>query len=152
MLSTVERPLPETGSGDPPPPPPAPADDNVEPATGDGQKLRNEAVAAFIDRDDWAGKTGDHAEPATGNGQILRNEAVAAFIDRADSAGQAVAYRRRFSRGSRPIARTLATLGGRCSLGRKRRAVSGGLNRGTRLVLDPRIAADLVRRSPLNDA
>jgi hypothetical protein len=92
MLSTVERPLPETGSGDPPPPPPAPADAGVEPDMGNGQKLRNEAVAAFIDRDDLAGKTGNGAEPATGNGRILRNEAVAVSTGRADSAGQAVAY------------------------------------------------------------
>ena len=92
MLSTVEQPLPETGSGDLPPPPPAPADDGVEPDMGDGQKLRNEAVAAFIDRNDSAGKTGDRAEPATGNGRILRNEAVAVSTGRADSAGQAVAY------------------------------------------------------------
>ena len=31
-----------------------------------GWKLRNEAVATSIDRDDWAGKTTGHAEPAMG--------------------------------------------------------------------------------------
>ncbi len=88
MLSIVEQPLPETGSGTTPPAAPAPADDDVERATGDGQKLRNEAVAGSIDRDDWARKTGDHAEPAEGNDRNLRNEAVAGSIDRDDSAGQ----------------------------------------------------------------
>jgi hypothetical protein len=56
VLTIVEQPLPETGSGTPPPPPPVPTDDDVERAMGDGPKLRNEAVAGFIDRDDSAGQ------------------------------------------------------------------------------------------------
>ncbi len=55
---------------------------------GNGRKLRNEAVAAFIERDDWASETGDHAEPARGDGRKLRNEAVAGFIDRDDWASK----------------------------------------------------------------
>jgi hypothetical protein len=87
-LSTLERPLPETESGDPLP---TPADDDIEPMMGDGQKPRNEAVAAFIGRNDSAGKPSDRVGAAPGNGQKLRNEAVAASTGRADSAGQAVA-------------------------------------------------------------
>ena len=74
MLSTVERPLPEAGSGVP-----APANDHVEPDMGDGQKLRNEAVAAFIDRNDLEGKTGDRAEPATGNGREITKRSRCGF-------------------------------------------------------------------------
>ncbi len=76
VLMIVERPLPETGSGAVPPAPPAREDNDVERATSNGPKLRNEAVAAFIDRDDLASKTGDDAQPATGSGHYRRFEVV----------------------------------------------------------------------------
>ena len=88
MLSIVERPLTDTGSDVPPSAP----DDHFEPATGVGRKLRNEADAAFIDRDDRASKTGDRVEPARELGRELQNEAVAAYIDRAGSEGKADLY------------------------------------------------------------
>ena len=151
ILSTVEQPLPETGSGDPLPPPPAPVHDSVEPDMGDGQKLRNEAVAAFIDRDDSAGKTGDRPNQPWKMVDFYETKPLRFLPVEPIQPARRSRTHRRFSRGSRPIARTLATLGGQCSLGRKRRAVSGGLNRGTRLVLNRLIAVVLVRHSPLRN-
>jgi hypothetical protein len=72
------------------PPPPGPVDGDREPAAADGAKLRNEAVAASIDRDESAGDSAQYAESGTPNTPNLRNEPVAASIDRNDSAGRAV--------------------------------------------------------------